>query len=143
MAWRITALAFGALIYLPSIALALLLPDASAVVRFSLFAVAVMSVIFGIVMPKLRYRAWRYRLGTYAIALERGVVVKRTTCVPYHRVQHIDVSAGITDRALGITSLKLHTAASGTDAILPALTVETAETVRQFVLQRTDRDPGV
>ena len=62
--------------------------------------------------PPRRYRAWGYAMDSDELQVGRGVWVRVLTVVPLDRVQHIDLSQGPLERALGICSLVLHTAAA-------------------------------
>jgi len=55
------------------------------------------------------------------LLIRRGIFFQRTLVVPYGRMQYVDIAAGPVERALGLCTLKLHTAAAGTDAEIPGL----------------------
>jgi membrane protein YdbS with pleckstrin-like domain len=71
------------------------------------------------------------------------VVVRRTSIVPYRRVQQIDLSRGPLDRLLGLTTAGITTAAATTDGGVPGLVPEVADRFRQVVLERAGRDDAV
>lgn len=106
-------------------------------------AVAVAAAAFGWGWPVLLHRRWRYRLAPDALELERGVVVRRLSSVPYGRVQQVDIDRGPIDRLLGLSVARLLTASSGTDGTVPGLTPEVAESFRQTVLARAGRHDAV
>ena len=58
--------------------------------------------------------------------------VKGTLALPhaYGRLQFVDVTAGPLDRAFGLTSVQLHTAAATSDAAIPGLAPEVAAQLR-------------
>jgi membrane protein YdbS with pleckstrin-like domain len=64
------------------------------------------------------------------LLVRSGILFQRLVIVPYGRMQLVDVTAGPIDRALGITSVQLHTAAATTEAVIPGLTPEIAAQVR-------------
>ena len=64
------------------------------------------------------------------LLLRRGVVFRRTSVVPYGRMQYVDVTAGPLDRRLGLASVVLHTAAAATDASIPGLGAREADRLR-------------
>lgn len=64
------------------------------------------------------------------LLVRRGVVVRRTTVVPYGRMQYVDVVAGPLDRRLGIATVVLHTAAAASDAAVPGLREADARRLR-------------
>ena len=64
-----------------------------------------------------RYEAWGYLERDDDLLVRRGVLVRRTSVVPYGRMQYVDVTAGPLDRRLGLATVTLHTAAAATDAV--------------------------
>jgi uncharacterized protein len=106
-------------------------------------AVLAITAVVALVWPPLVYRRWSYRLGADALEISRGVVVHRTSLVPYRRVQQVDLSRGPVDRLLGLISADLTTAAATTDGSVPGLAPDAAEHFRQVVLERAGRDDAV
>ncbi|WP_435333334.1 PH domain-containing protein [Haloarchaeobius sp. TZWWS8] len=77
------------------------------------------------------YRDWRFELQEDALYLERGVVTRVETAVPYVRVQHVDTQQAPLDRALGLSRVVVYTAGSrGADVTVPGLTPERARRLR-------------
>jgi membrane protein YdbS with pleckstrin-like domain len=80
---------------------------------------------------QLLYRSWRYELQTDALELERGVLTRVETAVPFVRVQHVDTQRNPLDRVLGLGSVVVYTAGSrGADVTIPGLTPEEARDLR-------------
>jgi len=77
-----------------------------------------------------RYRAWGYAEREDDLIVHRGLLFRRTSVVPYGRMQFIDVTAGPVDRIFGLASVQLHTAAAATDARIPGLLRRDAEQLR-------------
>ncbi len=77
-----------------------------------------------------RWAAWGYLEREDDLVVRRGVLVRRTTVVPYGRMQFVDVTAGPLDRRLGIATVTLHTAAAATDAFVPGLLADEAARLR-------------
>ena len=68
-----------------------------------------------------RYLSWGYLEREDDLLVRRGVLVHRTSVVPYGRMQYVDVTAGPLARRLGLAQVTLHTAAAATDASIPGL----------------------
>jgi uncharacterized protein len=68
-----------------------------------------------------RWQAWGYTERERDLVIRRGVLVRRLTIVPYGRMQFVDVNQGPLGRALGVSTVQLHTAAAATDARIPFL----------------------
>ncbi|MBV8194183.1 MAG: PH domain-containing protein [Candidatus Dormibacteraeota bacterium] len=77
-----------------------------------------------------RYRAWAYGERADDLIVNRGLLFRRTSVVPYGRMQFIDVTAGPVDRVFGLATVQLHTAAAATDARIPGLLRSDAERLR-------------
>lgn len=84
----------------------------------------------GEIIASRRYRSWGYHERSRDLLVRRGVLVKRLTVVPYGRMQLVDVSAGAAERVFGLATIKLHTAASATDARIPGLRPDEATRLR-------------
>ena len=75
-------------------------------------------------------RSWGYAEREDDLLIRHGVLVRRLTVVPYGRTQFVDVRVGPIERALGIATVQLHTAAAATDAFIPGLPAEEAARLR-------------
>lgn len=93
--------------------------------------------------PPRRYRAWGYWMDGEELRLRRGVWTRVHTVVPLDHIQHIDVSQGPVERALGICSLVLHTAGTlHSQIVVPGLTRESAERMRDEIRARIREEPA-
>jgi len=82
---------------------------------------------WGLVAVARSVRSWGYAERVDDLLVRHGIVVRRLSVVPYGRMQYVDVKAGPLERALGIATVQLHTAAAASDAAIPGLpTVEAA-----------------
>lgn len=72
--------------------------------------------------------AWGYTERERDLVVRRGVLFRQLVVVPYGRMQFVDVQAGPLERAFGLATVQLHTAAASTDAHIPGL--EPAEAAR-------------
>lgn len=93
-------------------------------------------LVAGFWLVPMRYRHWSYHLGSAALELQHGVITRRSSTVPYLRVQHIDLTAGPLDRRLDLTTLVIRTASATTDARLPGIDGTEAERLRSTILRR-------
>jgi len=97
------------------------------------FALAGAALVAGAVLWPLvdrRYRSWGYAERDDDLLVRRGVMFARLSVVPYGRMQFIDVTAGPLERAFGLATVRLHTAAAATDARIPGLSREEAGRLR-------------
>lgn len=91
---------------------------------------------------QVAYRRWRYRFGTDHLELRHGVFWRRTSSMPYHRLQQVDEGQGPLERWLGMTTLQLRSAAATTDAAIPGIDADEVDSLRELLMQRAGRDDG-
>jgi membrane protein YdbS with pleckstrin-like domain len=82
-----------------------------------------------------RYGSWGYAEREDDLLVRRGVLFMRLSVVPYGRMQFIDVTAGPLERAFGLATVRLHTAAAATDARIPGLEREEAGRLRDSLAE--------
>lgn len=64
------------------------------------------------------------------LLVRRGVLVRQLSVVPYGRMQFVDVKSGLAERAFGLATARLHTAAAASDARVPGLEADEAARLR-------------
>lgn len=78
----------------------------------------------------IHYRVWRFEIQDDALYLERGVITRVKTAVPFVRVQHVDTQRGPVERLFGLASVVVYTAGSrGADVTIPGLRPERASAI--------------
>lgn len=107
-----------------------LLAGAPAWLAAVLAAAAVVSFVVGVPWIGRRVRAWGYAERDDDLVVGSGIWFRRLVIVPYGRLQLVDVMAGPLDRAFGLTSVQLHTAAATSDAKIPGLSPAVAADLR-------------
>lgn len=131
--WRIrAALALGAWV-----ALVLAVSIGAGRTVPGVLAALVLAVAGGLLVrwwTALVWRAWQFRVGEGALHLRHGVVARRESTIPYHRVQHIDLEAGPLERRMGLTSLILRTASASSDSTVPGIDAGEADALRTRIL---------
>jgi membrane protein YdbS with pleckstrin-like domain len=85
-------------------------------------AVGVISAgVIADVVAGRRVRAWGYSERADDLLVRRGVMFRRTSVIPYGRMQYVEVTAGPFERAFGLATVQMHTAAAASDARIPGL----------------------
>jgi membrane protein YdbS with pleckstrin-like domain len=123
------------------------------------FIVLVIPILIGIVLffsiseaySRLAYKNWKYELTPREIKLERGIIWKRYSTIPYERVQNVDISRGILARMIGFSTLDIQTAGyhySGrggavSEGHIPAVSVQKAEKIREFLIKKIGKRQGL
>jgi membrane protein YdbS with pleckstrin-like domain len=86
----------------------------------------------GVTIAVLRYRVWRFEVRGDSLYLERGVLTRVRTVVPFVRIQHVDTSRSPIERVVGLASTVVYTAGSrGADVSVPGLGPGDADDLRE------------
>ncbi|MGB7982301.1 MAG: PH domain-containing protein [Candidatus Nanopelagicales bacterium] len=112
------------------------------------------ALVLGVVWLVLLVWAWwligrRVRSFGYAeraddLLVTSGIMFRRLVIVPYGRMQLVDITAGPLDRALGVATVQLHTAAASTNATIPGLPPTEATGLRdRLAAQGEQRSAGL
>jgi membrane protein YdbS with pleckstrin-like domain len=99
------------------------------VIAIGVCAVAVAAAASYLAVER-NYRSWGYSERAEDLLVTRGVLFRRLVVVPYGRMQLVDVTAGPIERRFGIATVRLHTAAAGTDARIRGLPPDEAARLR-------------
>lgn len=142
-AWKITASIYLAVLWLVVIAVAIL----TIIYDFSYWFVITAGVIsvvctyfFVFLLPKLRWRRWRYEVFDQEIYIQHGILIVSRTLVPMIRVQHVDTKQGPILKKYDLASVTISTAATTHE--IPALLEVDASALRDRIsaLARVDED---
>ena len=106
-----------------------LLLNAAAAAAAAAIGVLLLGAIADIVAAR-RVRAWAYAERAEDLIVKRGVMFRRTSVIPYGRMQYVEVTAGPFERAFGLATVQMHTAAAASDARIPGLPTEEAARLR-------------
>lgn len=99
-------------------------------------AAFVVALILGLWHARLLFTSWRWVLRDDDVFASFGVVWRVTRSIPRVRVQHVDVTSGPIDRALGLVHVSLHVAGSaGAVLMIPGLAPAEAEQLREALLE--------
>ncbi len=83
-------------------------------------AVVLVAAVRGALMWR-QVRAIGYAERNEDLLIRSGVLFQRTMVVPYGRMQYVDIAVGPVERALGLCTVKLHTASTETNAVIPGV----------------------
>lgn len=104
------------------------------------------------IYAQLAYKYWKYEFAPTNLKIERGIIWKRYSNIPYERVQNVDIHRGILARIFGFSSVNIQTAGySGyyggrrgtatSEGYIPAVSIKSAEKIREFLIKKiTKRD---
>jgi len=95
--------------------------------------VGALSLLMVALTPR-RVRAIGYALRDDDLLFRRGIMWTRVVSVPYGRMQLVDINRGPLARAVGLSELKLVTAAAATGVVIPGLPEAAAEELRDTLV---------
>ena len=102
------------------------------------------------IYARMSYNRWFYEFNDDGLKLERGIIWKRYSNVPYQRIQNVDLHRGIIARMFGFTSILIQTAGYSArpyaEGYIPAVDMGQAEKIREFVMKkikRANRNSGI
>lgn len=115
----------------------------------AIFVYLIFIIIVGEIYARLAYKYWKYEFTKSELRLERGIIWKRYSNIPYERIQNIDIHRGILARILGFSTLNIQTAGysggyqrsgiggySMSEGHIPAVSKEGAEKIREWVMHK-------
>jgi membrane protein YdbS with pleckstrin-like domain len=138
LGWFIFPLFFAIFALVPSIGGAIL----AFFLSFLVFIAFV--IIFAEIYARLAYDNWQFEFTQESLRLERGIIWKRYSNVPYERIQNVDITRGIIARICGFSSVNIQTAGYSystrgmpiSEGYIPAVGAQRAEQIREFVLKK-------
>jgi len=99
-------------------------------------AVALVAALWKLALIPRQVRAIGYAERDDDLLIRTGIFFQRTMAVPYGRMQYVDIGVGPVERGLGLCTLKLHTAAPGTNAKIPGLPAAEGARLREQLAER-------
>lgn len=120
-------------------------------VMIAAFVLAMVIItIINEVYLRLAYNRWFYELTPEGLKIEKGIIWKRYSSIPYERIQNIDIRRGIFARYFDYSELNIQTAGYsgmptrgagiyGSEGYIPAVDMKHAEEIRDFILKKIAR----
>lgn len=90
----------------------------STVMRWIIFAVAAILVVWGSVLPYMRWRTTQYVVTTKRVVIRKGVVSREGRDVPLHRINDVSFSKDFLERMLGSGTLTVESAGERGQVVL-------------------------
>ena len=110
-------------------------------------------IVFGEIYSHLVYKNWKYEFNPRELKIEKGVIFKVYKSIPYGRVQNVEIHRGVLARMTGFSTLNIHTAgyhSSGrrggqarAEGHIPAVSIEGAEKIREFLMKKVGSKQGI
>lgn len=88
----------------------------------------------------LTYFRFYFQIEEGAFIIDKGVLKRTKTNIPFERIQTINLQQNIVHQIFGVVSLEIDTAgAKKSELTIDALSKEDAEAIRQFILEEKDQ----
>jgi len=141
--WRILGSLFTGFLLLVSMIIAAVSYFNNFTYWFTVIAIIITllsALLFIVILPKLRWRRWRYEVFEQEIYIQYGILIVSRTLVPMIRVQHVDTKQGPILKQYSLATVTVSTAATTHE--IPALLEEDASALRDRIsaLARVDED---
>ena len=108
-------------------------PDVERFSWYPLAFVAVVALVTLALVPR-RVMAIGYCLRHDDVLVRRGILFRRQVAAPYGRLQLVDISRGPLTRLLGLSELRVVTAAASSGVTIPGLPIAEAEELRDHLI---------
>ena len=108
-------------------------PDVERFSWYPLALVAVVALVTLALVPR-RVMAIGYCLRDDDVLVRRGILFRRQVAAPYGRLQLVDISRGPLTRLLGLSELRVVTAAASSGVTIPGLPIAEAEELRDHLI---------
>lgn len=111
-------------------------------------------IIVAEIYARMSYNRYLYEITHDEVKIEKGIIWKKYTSIPYEKIQNIDIKRGIIARLFGFSTVDIETAgrSSGfggynirfggrnkryeSEGHLAAIDIEGAEKIREFVMKK-------
>lgn len=94
-------------------------------------------IIYSIVITVLGFPRKGYLVRENDVSFKKGLISYKQTSVPFNRIQHVEVSQGVLEKILKLSSVKIYTAGgTSSDLSIPGLPVETAHSLKAFLSKK-------
>lgn len=104
---------------------------------------AVLGLLLCVWYPRRAWQAWGYAVREHDLLITGGVVVRQLVSIPAGRIQHVDIQQGPLERSMGLARVRVYTASGGgADGVIPGLTLEAANALRERLVRREAEDAG-
>ena len=140
-------------IFIIILSLPILRTIAEGYLTISIVITALFYILFVIVVAeiyaRMSYNRYLYEITHDEIKIERGIIWKKYTSIPYERIQNVDIRRGIIARMFGFSTVEIETAGQSgssrygrsnkryeSEGHLPAIDALGAEKIREFVMKK-------
>jgi len=96
---------------------------------------------YALIWPSLEHEYYRFEIREHDILVQHGVLFRKWSSIPLHRIQHVDTHQGPLERIIGLVTLRIYTAAGNHfDGAIPGLRPDRATELQQKIIQNRGDD---
>ena len=107
----------------------------------------VVFILIAVIYARMTYNRWFYDFTDNQLRLERGIIWKKYSNIPYERVQNVDITRGIIARLCGFSTVNIQTAgfsytprqAGQSEGYIPGVSAKEAEDIREFLMKKISK----
>ena len=141
--WRISRLFRTAFMSIPLCAILFI----ALITFFNIWIAVIVPILYisfrffyAIIWPSFEHIHYRYEIREHDLLVQQGVLFRKWSSIPLHRIQHVDMHQGPLQRVIGLVTLQIYTAAgTAYDGAIPGLLPKTAQEIQQKIItQRGD-----
>ncbi len=106
---------------------------------FYLILIGIFSILLiTTILDILEFKHKAYALREQDILYRSGLIFRKSTVLPFNRVQHSEINQGPIERNFNLSRLQIFTAGGGqSDLVIPGLLFEDAQKINQFIKEKT------
>lgn len=93
-------------------------------------------IVWGLWLIRRQVTAMSYVELSEDLVIRKGRLFRQVSSIPFGRLQYVDLQSGPLERKYGMATLQIFTASPSTSATIPGLLIETAEEMRERLMQR-------
>lgn len=109
--------------------------------RWAAIVLWLLILIWQLIKIRKGFEKKSYALRQKDIIYRTGWIFKKSTIIPFSRVQHCDIKQGPVERMYDLARLNIYTAGGSTsDMTIPGLSPERAEQLKQYVSGKINMD---
>ncbi len=94
------------------------------------------------VYARMAYARWMYEWAADSLRIERGIILKKYSSIPYSRIQNVEIQRGIVARVCGFSTVSIQTAGisvadirTQNEGTLPGVGIQEAEQIRDTLMK--------
>ena len=116
-------------------------PEARKWILMTAVPVLSIAVVLSFVTAYFGFHQMAYAIRSRDIIYKKGLIYRKTTIIPFNRIQHCEVNHGPIDRIFNLASLKVFTAGGeSSDLEIPGLTESRAQMIKDYIIGKAGLD---